>query len=112
MKKYKDIISEDIVFFKKICYKLDSIISLNNNGKFIISQEKAKGLLDMSKYALGKRIQEINLLDESGEESSCNPPPHRSSETKDGSERWKSTVDTYILRRKSCGEEEQCDPPP
>ncbi len=68
MKKYKDIISEDIVFFKKICYKLDSIISLNNNGKFIISQEKAKGLLDMSKYALGKRIQEINLLDESGED--------------------------------------------
>jgi len=59
-KELKELIIEDIAVFKKICYKVENILSLNENGKFIISQEKIKGVGDMAKYFLGKRIQEIN----------------------------------------------------
>ncbi|MAG24865.1 hypothetical protein CMI47_04725 [Candidatus Pacearchaeota archaeon] len=65
--KHKEIISEDITVFNKMFHKLETILSLSINGKFIVSHEKIKGLRDMSKYFLGKRIQEMDLLeDESG----------------------------------------------
>ena len=63
MNKYKELVSEDITIFNKMFNKLESVLSLNINGKFIVSQEKLKGLRDMSKYFLGKRIQEINMID-------------------------------------------------
>lgn len=63
MKKYRDLIGEDITVFKKLYHKLESIISLNSNGKFIISNEKIQGLRDASKYILAKRMQEMRELD-------------------------------------------------
>ena len=68
----KNLITEDIALFKKICYKLERIISLNENGEFIVSQEKLKGIRDMSKYVLGKRIQEINRIISQEKESDDN----------------------------------------
>jgi len=70
MKKYRDLIGEDITVFKKLYHKLDSIISLNYNGKFIISHEKIQGLRDASKYILAKRMQEMRELDSIDNESS------------------------------------------
>jgi len=63
MNKYRELVSEDVTVFKKMFHKLETILSLNVNGQFIVSQEKLKGVRDMSKYFLGKRIQEIELLD-------------------------------------------------
>jgi len=63
MKESRELIVEDIAVFKKICYKVENILALNENGKFIIAQEKIRGIGDMSKYFLGKRLQEVNSLD-------------------------------------------------
>tara|TARA_Y100000310_G_scaffold336083_1_gene419710 strand:+ start:2271 stop:2510 length:240 start_codon:yes stop_codon:yes gene_type:complete len=67
MKKYRDLIGEDITIFKKFYHKLENAISLSSNGKFIISHEKMKGLRDASKYILSKRIQEMSEIEKVNE---------------------------------------------
>jgi hypothetical protein len=67
MKKYRDLIGEDITIFKKFYHKLESVISLNSNGKFIISHEKVRGLRDASKYILSKRMQEMSEIEDTSD---------------------------------------------